>query len=118
MSSLLDVLPGLLPPPGETSNFMNPYSRGQTYTVVATTIIVVMLLLVTIRLYTKYFVIRKLTSDDCKSYHPILCANNKALISAQGFCLLATVNNIIIEVIVEWFLMLYSGGDYKPRVLR
>lgn len=85
---------------------------------VATSIIVVMSLLVTNRLYTKYFIVRKLSSDDCKLYHPVLCANNKALIPAQGICLLATVNNIIMEVILEWLLMVYFGEDCKPRVLR
>lgn len=65
------MLPGMTPPPGESPNFINPYSCGKTYTVVATSIIVVMLLLVANRLYIKYFVVRKLSSDDCKLYHPV-----------------------------------------------
>jgi hypothetical protein len=118
MSSNLDLLPGMPPPPGEIPNFINPYSRGKTYTLVATSIIAVMLLLVTNRLYTKYFAIRKVDADDCKLYHPVCdMQNNKALISAQGICLLATVNYTIIEVIREWLLMVYSGEDCKPWVL-
>lgn len=63
----LSSLPGMPPPPGETPNFENPYSRGETYTAVATAITVAMLLFVANRLYTKYFIVRKLSWDDCKS---------------------------------------------------
>ena len=59
-------LPGLLPPPGVISNFVNPESQGGTYTGVATAIIVTMILLVTNRQYTKYFIIQRLGWDDCR----------------------------------------------------
>ncbi|SLM35587.1 40s ribosomal protein s12 [Lasallia pustulata] len=60
----LSNLPGMVPPAGETPNFDNPYSRGETFTAVATTITVVMIILVINREYTKYFIIRKLGWDD------------------------------------------------------
>lgn len=65
-SSMGAKFPALPPPPGVSPSFTNPYSQGDTYTGVATTIIVAMILLVTIRQYTKYFIVRKLAWDDCK----------------------------------------------------
>ena len=59
--------PGMFPPPGDIPNFDNPYSRGETYTAVATAIIVAMFIFVTCKLYTKSFIARKLGWDDCKS---------------------------------------------------
>lgn len=61
-----DELPGLLPPAGMTPNPKNPDSLENVYTGVATTIIIMMVLLVTNRQYTKYFIIRKLWWDDCE----------------------------------------------------
>lgn len=63
----LSNLPGMLPPPGVIPNFDNPYSRGGTYTAVATIITVAMVIFVTSKLYTKYFITRKLGWDDRKS---------------------------------------------------
>lgn len=62
-----DKLPSMIPPPGVVPNFENPYSRGQVYVAVATTVMVAMYILVTCKLYTKYFIIRKLGWDDRKS---------------------------------------------------
>ena len=63
----LSDYPGMLPPPGVIPNFDNPYSRGGTYTAVATTIMVAMFIFVACKLYTKSFIARKLGWDDCKS---------------------------------------------------
>ena len=63
--------PGMLPPPGVIPNFDNPYSQGHIYTTVATTIMVAMYILVTCRLYTKHFIVRKLNWDDCKKIKAI-----------------------------------------------
>jgi len=57
-------LPGLLPPAGVIPSLENPASQGETYTAVATTMIVVMLVIVTIRQYTKSYIIRKIGWDD------------------------------------------------------
>ena len=59
-------IPGHLPPVGVNPNFVDPTSRGDTYTALATTIVTLMVILVTNRQYTKYFIIRKLGWDDCK----------------------------------------------------
>lgn len=63
----LTNIPGMLPPPGVIPNFDNPFSRGGIYIAAATTIVVAMVMFVTCRLYTKYFIVRKLGWDDCKS---------------------------------------------------
>lgn len=63
----LNNLPGMPPPAGVTPNFDNPYGRGETFTAVATTIIVVMIIFVINRVYTKYFILRNLGWDDCES---------------------------------------------------
>ena len=54
----------LKPPPGITPNLIDPYSGGKMYTVAATIIVVLMVVLVTNRHYTKFFIIRKLGWDD------------------------------------------------------
>ena len=77
----LSDLPFILPPAGETRNFDNPYSRGGTFTAVATTITVVMILFVINREYTKYFIIRKLGWDDCESSKLFSYSKPKTLIS-------------------------------------
>lgn len=64
-SSMGGQLPALPPPPGQSSNFADPDSQGHVYTGVATAIIAVMIVLVTTRQYTKYFIIRELGWDDC-----------------------------------------------------
>ena len=63
----LSSIPGMPPPPGETYDFENLYNRGKTYTAVATIIIVVMILFVANRQYTRYFTVRKMSWDDYKS---------------------------------------------------
>ncbi|KAL8930309.1 MAG: hypothetical protein Q9172_000017 [Xanthocarpia lactea] len=64
-SSIAGELPALLPPSGQSPNFADPDSQGHIYTGVATAITAMMIILVTIRQYTKYFIIRKLGWDDC-----------------------------------------------------
>ena len=50
----------MLPPPGVIPNFDNPYSRGRTYTAVATIIVVAMIV------FVMCIIIRKLGWDDCQ----------------------------------------------------
>lgn len=65
--SALSNFPAMLPPHGQSINFDNPVSRGETYTAVTTTLIVLMVLFVANRGYTKHFITRKLGWDDRKS---------------------------------------------------
>ena len=77
-ADLYDV-PGMPPPAGVVPNLENPYSRGNTYTAVATTITALMIAFVLCRMYTKYFIVRKVGWDDCElgnfSVIKAFCAN-------------------------------------------
>ena len=72
-------VPGMPPPAGVVPNLENPYSRGNTYTAVATTITALMIAFVLCRMYTKYFIVRKMGWDDCElgnlSVIKAFCAN-------------------------------------------
>ncbi|KAI9705072.1 MAG: hypothetical protein M1836_006855 [Candelina mexicana] len=85
-SSEGSYLPALPPPAGVRPNFVDPINRGEIHAAGATAIIVAMVILVTNRQYTKYFIIRKLGWDDLT-------------------CLLAEVITIIRIVILEYLLM-------------
>lgn len=56
--------PALEPPPGVTSNFDDPYSRGPVLVTVSSILIPTMLLFVIARLYAKFRIIRELQWDD------------------------------------------------------
>lgn len=66
-SSLLDPAhtPAMRPPPGVTHNFVNPYSQGPILDVMGPIMIAPMMILVSIRFYTKAFILRKAWWDDC-----------------------------------------------------
>ncbi|KAL8719428.1 MAG: hypothetical protein Q9225_003571 [Loekoesia sp. 1 TL-2023] len=51
--SLFGNLPALLPPPGETSNFEDPYSRGPDVVIASAICLALMLSMVLLRFYTK-----------------------------------------------------------------
>ena len=54
------------PPPGVTSNFVNPASNGGTYIAIATTFLTIMAMFISLRVYSKICIAKKLTPDDCK----------------------------------------------------
>lgn len=64
--SVLNTYPGLQPPAGVKSNFINPEDRGYILNSVATLLFCLMVLLFANRVYTKLFIIRKADWDDCK----------------------------------------------------
>jgi len=64
--SLLREIPALQPPPGVESNFLNPERRSQGIQSVATFLLCLITLMFAIRIYTKSFIIRKASWDDCK----------------------------------------------------
>lgn len=65
-SPMADIgqFPALSPPAGVIPNLIHPYNRGDEFTVAATIIVGLMVLLVTNRQYTKMFIMRKLGWDD------------------------------------------------------
>ena len=64
--SVLNTLPALQPPEGVESNFVNPENRGYVQSSVATVLFSLMICLFANRVYTKLFIIRKVSWDDCE----------------------------------------------------
>lgn len=60
-------IPSLPPPPGVTSNFKNPESKGYESIITTTICLSLMTPVFVLRLYSKAFVTRSLGWDDCKS---------------------------------------------------
>ena len=78
MSSLVDIpayllaeLPLATPPPGVNSNFDDPPTSGTKFIIVGGVMIPLMLVFFTIRIITKYTIIRRLSWDDCELRFPI-----------------------------------------------
>lgn len=63
-SAFLD-LPALAPPPGVTSNLVNPDNLAAPGLAVLQLCLAI--LVVTMRLYTKQFIVRKMMIEDCRS---------------------------------------------------
>lgn len=64
--SIRNNLPALQPPAGVESNFINPEDRGYIQNIVSTVLFCFMVILFANRFYTKLYVIRKVSWDDCK----------------------------------------------------
>ena len=64
--SVLDTLPALQPPTGVESNFVNPENKNYVQISVATVLFSLMVCLFANRVYTKLFIIRKVSWDDCE----------------------------------------------------
>lgn len=62
--ALWSLVPGLEPPLGVQPNFINPEGRGYVILVVGSVLLTLMIIFYTVRMYTKLFLIRKLTWDD------------------------------------------------------
>lgn len=60
-------IPSTPPPPGVTSNFKNPESKGYESIIITTICLSLMTPVFALRLYSKFFVTRSLGWDDCKS---------------------------------------------------
>ena len=65
MSSSLSSLPLAPPPPGVTPNFVNPESRTDQIYVISAVWLAFMILMMMVRMYAKFFVLRSRTWDDC-----------------------------------------------------
>ena len=57
-------LPALAPPAGVVPNFTNPESKGPIFVIVGTILLVLMVVFLSNRIYTKSFIVRKLSWDD------------------------------------------------------
>ena len=63
----LSQVPALEPPLGVIPNFVNPYTRGPMLLALIAVAIGIMYLFVTARLYAKFYVLKRLTWEDCES---------------------------------------------------
>ena len=59
------TLPASFPPPGVTSNFINPVTRGPTLVITSAVCITLMVICITIRFYTKLYIKKTWGWDDC-----------------------------------------------------
>lgn len=63
----LALLPAAQPPPGVKPNFVNPESCGTAVVIGLAIPSAVMSIVVLLRLYTKAYIVRSLSWDDCES---------------------------------------------------
>lgn len=68
-----NITPALKPPPGVTSNLINPPSRGYITLIVFVTYLGVTTPMVCLRMYVRRFINRKVWWDDCMFSLPLLC---------------------------------------------
>lgn len=64
-SQLLDMLPGMAPPPGVTSDFVHPYSLQRYNLITLTICMTVSTLFVAMRMYTNARITKTLNLEDC-----------------------------------------------------
>ena len=70
---LLDMLPGMTPPPGVTSDFVHPYSLQKYNVITLSVCMTVSTLFVAMRLYTNARITRTLNWEDCTILLPSSC---------------------------------------------
>ena len=63
----LSGVPALAPPPGVQSNFVNPQNQSLSFYIVTSILFVAMVIFFSNRAYTKLFIVRKYSWDDCTS---------------------------------------------------
>ena len=60
------------PPPGVTSNFVNPVSQATAIKVISTICMLFVFVSFAMRIYVRLWIKRTLQKDDCKTFHPSL----------------------------------------------
>lgn len=98
----LSLIPALVPPPGIIPNFSDPYSLGPFFYVIGGILFAIMLLLVAVRAYMKFYILRKPFWDDCKSLFIINNTIGTLLTSASVTCGISTVSQPLIYSIPSW----------------
>lgn len=63
----LEDMPGVPPPPGQKSNFVNPDSRAELTIIACSIFIGLMMIFGMLRVYSRLWVARCFSKDDCKS---------------------------------------------------
>lgn len=104
--------PALDAPPGETYNLTNPENPfSRWYVIVFTICFTVSTLSTFMRLYTRHFVIKKLSWEDCKS-HPSLCSLWASFIDSLDCCLLGWLM-FIAHGVATGFAVHYGAGVHQ-----
>ena len=67
------IQPVIAAPPGITSNFDDPVSRGYVVVVTGTAFLTLALCFLVIRLYTRFFITSNVGADDCTLSRPHPC---------------------------------------------
>lgn len=67
--------PAMEPPPGGTSNFIDPPILMVPYVITLVLCLIMSTLALAMRLYTKFCIIRKNGWEDCEMRKPILCSH-------------------------------------------
>ena len=62
----MTVTPAGMPPPGVIPNLVNPDTHNPVLIIVGTTFMALMIVFVTLRYYTKFFIVPKTLWDNCK----------------------------------------------------
>jgi hypothetical protein len=78
--------PGILPPEGVVSNFVNPPTRNDIGLSVITIFLVLVVITGALRLYSRIAVVRTLKLEDCES----LLMTESKFIGARSHCLPVT----------------------------
>lgn len=58
--------PAMVPPPGVIPNFVDPPSLRHAATTMLALYLVLSMIVVLMRMYTKIFILRQMASEDCK----------------------------------------------------
>jgi hypothetical protein len=67
--AILERLPGMQPPPGQVSNFVDPPSLLAAVVAVITISSILMMVAVGLRVYSKLNSTRSFSLDDCVHFH-------------------------------------------------
>ena len=59
------ITPAMPPPPGKTSNFVNPEYQGTKFIVVNCIFLPMAVVALAVRTWTRVFIVRNFRSDDC-----------------------------------------------------
>lgn len=58
-------IPAMSPPPGQTSNFVDPEYQGTKFIVVNAVFLPLAVIALVVRTWTRVFIVRNFCSDDC-----------------------------------------------------
>lgn len=101
-------------PPGVIPNFVDPYSTGSVFIIVGAIMVCLMLVIASLRFYTKIFVLRNTTIDDYRCSAKILSLETNRTLDTCAAVVVSTF-----EILAQNILMLTFGiTDWDHCLLR